>query len=442
MIVLFFFVGCGDTPIFKEMDTNRLKVKIKGTFETDGDSNFITMVGQDPKAAPIEDTNSVDDVQLTAGTNDTLPTTLMFDIAEVRLNGKKFSNYRKVIEASLTGDDTFFNGSGIELENDDPGNGHYDTVQVYIRKMILDNAMIYQSVGSSLTYEEPATVIFHEATRQGFDFNQLQVNSYWDSLRTEASTILRNFPVEIPITGGLDYDSENEETVLEIRFVIKNFIKKYEYDYYDEGVFKVCHYFAPSDWLRDIRAGENDIGRNLHAVARAYVPGKTGSVTVTGVASGYYVIAIPESEPITDYFITDTGVNLRNAVNTTTNCDLPQSPSYPGAYIEAVLDYYLKYEDYKYDWNIAVSTCGTLTTYESKWDTYEAAVKNFKIAPYVAYSGSGTTVKFNNMAPGKYKFYTVAQPAYGSLFSGASPFTAHNSGTAETITTGTQTIAF
>jgi hypothetical protein len=424
MISFFGIIGCGDVPIFTEMETNRLKVVIKGTFETEGTSNFTSMPAVN---GVLMQDDSVDDVP--AGSNDALPTTFMIDIAELRLEGKKFANYRKTIEASLAGDgssEPFFNGEGVVLENDDPGEGHYDTVQVYVRKMIFDNAMIYQSAGSSLSYEKPAEVIFHENDRFGFDFNQLQVNSYWDSLRIESGDILRCFPIQVPIIGGLDYDKDNDETVLEIRFVIKNFVKKYEYDYYDSGVFKVAHYYAPSDWLRDVRAGENDIGRNLHAVARAYVPEKTGVISGSGAGNNLYVIAIPETENINDYTISSSGSTLR----TNNKCDLPQPPSYPGAYIEAVLDYYLKYEKYKNDYNLKLrsktlvatdcwgfdSSAGT-PNYTDSWNTYESEVENFKIAPYIVLADGSGNYSFNDVAPGRYNVYRATiMPTYGNLF--------------------------
>jgi len=302
--------------------------------------------------------------------------------------------------------------------------------------MVLDNAKVYQSTGSGFVYEKDAEVIFHENTRLGLDINQLMVNSYWDSLRLEQSETIRVFPMVIPIVGGMTYNRENDETVLEIRLVIKNFIKKFEYDYYEDGVYKVCHYYGPSDWLRDVRAGETDIGRNLHGVARSYVTGQTAtSVTVTA-ASNSYVIGIPSSEQISDYCLTNNGVAIRNSVIG----DLPLPPSYPGAYIDSVLDYYLKYEKYKNDWNdarddlvseVASGYTDLLDKYEYYWDKYESDVKGsavfgLKIAPYIAFTGTGTTVVFSNMTPGTYNFYQVAKPGYGSLllsgdFNGGTP---------------------
>ena len=424
LIIILTSLSCGKEPVFTEMSTNRLTIRLKGTFETESTSNFVTMTSQGINASPFQD-DSVDEV--TAGSNDVKPATLMLDIAEIRLSGKKISNYRQVLEIPL-GDDThpFFSGEGIVLKTDDPGDGYYDSVQFYIRKMVLDNAKVYQSTGSGFVYEKDAEVIFHENTRLGLDINQLMVNSYWDSLRLEQSETIRVFPMVIPIVGGMTYNRENDETVLEIRLVIKNFIKKFEYDYYEDGVYKVCHYYGPSDWLRDVRAGETDIGRNLHGVARSYVTGQTAtSVSVVASDGAGYVVAIPLAEStdnISYYGTSSTGTDLRTTVG---NSDLPLPPSYPGAYIDAVLDYYLKYEKYKNDWNTKALGL-TVDLYEAAWDTYEDKVHGnksygLKIPPYVGFSSSGASVVFSNMAPGRYRFYYISyNPStasnYGKLF--------------------------
>jgi len=446
--------GCGDTPVFTEMKNNRLKIVIKGTFESESASNFVTMSSQGINTAPLQDDSvtevpdSTFDGSITDDTKkDALPTIFMLDIAEIRLNGKRISNYRQVLSIPLN-DETqpFFNGTGIELVTDDPGDGNYDSVQLYIRKMAFNNAKVYQLSGNVFAYEKEREVIFHEETVAGFDINQLMVNSYWDSLRIEYDEIIRGFPMQIPIIGGMAYSKKNDETILEIRLLIKNFIKKYEYGYYEDGIYKIIHYYALSDWLRDVKTGEYNTGRNLHAVASSYVPGKTGSITVNNTSGGY-VVAIPSSEVanLSYYYITDTGANLRAAVGIS---DVPIAPVYPGAYIEPVLDYYLKIEKYRNDWNTnadaLISAAGAgepFDIYSAAWDTYESAVHgdpmgvyNFglKIPPYVGY---GTSVTFSKMAPGTYNFYSVPRPAYGELFLSAD-FTPLNSGNEVVIAEG------
>lgn len=419
-LLILLFAGCEGEPVFTEMSTNRLNIIIKGTLESEKPviDKFDFIPGEtlaSSKAAYVDDSVNSHPVQ----SEDKMPATFMLDIAEIRLNGKAIGKYRQAFPITLDDDEPFFNGTGITLKNDDPGNGTYDTVQLYIRKMIFDNAKIYH--GAAFENEEMARVIFKEDEVEGFNFNNLQVNSYWDSLRDNASSVLRVYPLEIPIIGGMNYDRNNDRTVLEIRIVIKNFIKMYEYDYYDAGIFKVCHFYGFSDWLRDVRKDERNMGRNIIAVARAYVPDKAVKVTRTDTsAANCYVMAIPDTNKEL-YSISSSGSALRGSVGW---ADLPAAPVYSGGHIESVLDYYCNYEAYKSEWNdkyddYTGAESDRLTDYEIRWDSYEASVENFRIAPYLTVADASGNYTFNNVQPGTYYIYYHAAPsAYGELFTG------------------------
>jgi len=412
--IILIMTACDQEPIFTEMSTNRLRIVIKGTLESENpqpwDSVFNPSVINSATSDYVDD--SVDDNDII--TDDVFPDIFMIDIAEIKLNGKAIGNYRQTFSIPLDDNQPFFNGEGITLVNDDPPDGNYDRVQLYIRKMIFDGANIYSQEGSGWSTPTLAEVIFREQTVEGFNFNNLQVNSYWDSLRTDSSSILRIFPLDVPIIGGMNYMRENGETVLEIRLVIKNFIKMYEYDYYDDGVYKVCHFWALSDWLRDVHDDEKDMGRNIHAVARAYVEGQTEVRTGSGT-DGHYVILLPENDA-SDYRMPATTSGFR--ADYVPNYDLPLPPVYSGTHIESVLDYCCYYEAYKSDWNAIVTTYNSYDDYCTEWQAYEDAVKDFKIAPYVAIV-SGGSYTFSNVAPGTYYMFTHSAPEdYGELFEG------------------------
>jgi len=417
-----FSTGCWDKPLLTELATNRLEVRLKGTYSSN-----------DPRPADLN--TIVDDSVDDKSAADDYPTTFMLDIAEMRLDGggdgeSKFSIYRQTFSIPVNDSSDFFNGNGIVFDNDDVEPGRtYTTLKLYVRKMIFDNATTYDvsdSTGWALhVYDKndpdsngKTKVTFEEQDVYGFDYNQLQVNSFYDSLRLEASDINHVFPIHIPIVGGLTFDNNKEKTVLEIRLVIKNFIKKYEYDNFDDETPGVYHYYALSDWLRDVRAGEKPIGGNIHAVARAYVPGETGSISGdNNSGNDSYVMAIPTSDLVLgDYF--------SSPLRTThvTNCNVPFPPSVTATSINAVLDYFLKYEKYKSDWENGIAgsfdkaNCDQ-AAFESEWTMYENAAKDFKIPPCAVFVADGSSYNIQNIAPGTYNLYYFTAPAYGSMLS-------------------------
>ena len=301
----------------------------------------------------------------------------------------------------LTDTEPFFNGTGMVLRNDDPPTESYSSVRVFIRKMIFNNATKYYQDATSWPnwiYDGNAETIFNEKEIQGFNFNSLQVNSYYDSLLLQAGDINRVFPIKVPIDGGLAYDPDEPETVLEIRLVVKNFVKKYEGDYYDEeSRHALYHFYGLSDWLNDVQADENTLGGNLHAAARVYVPGETA--TISGTAPAGYVIAIPADKDISDYFI-PAGDRTRPLYDggTTELYKQPREPFLPVDTVESVLDYYLKAEQYKSEYNLfvdGVDDTGTAggSDYDSEWTAYEGRVGVFRIPPLVTWSDGSFTLQ-------------------------------------------------
>ncbi len=400
--------ACGDQALFDELATNRLKVVIKGTYESNGP--------RDLDAGIILDDDEVDDsinssVYETDGVTPytmNFPTRFMIDFAELRLDGKKFANNRETYNAGMDDLDPFFT-DGIWYSNDDVPSGAYSHVGMYVRKMIFNNAAQFAKSGGVWTYSQDAETIFAEKTVEGFDFNQLQVNSYYDSLRLESSRVNRIFPLSIPIDGGLIYDKEEKETVLEIRLVVKNFIKVYEYDY-TGGLIR---YFGLSDWLRDVKADETDIGGNVIAVARSYVPGKTVTISGnTGVGSRY-VVAIFAENDIADYTLT-ANAWLRTGGPGGDTRTPPKSPVLADSEdIEAYLDYYLQYEYYKAEYNDFAGMVNDSTNdyeryydeYADPWDAYDAGLKSFKIPPLVTYADGGSFSLTNVPVGRSYKVY-------------------------------------
>jgi hypothetical protein len=428
--------GCGNRAIFDELATNRLKVVLKGTYETGGTNS----IDSKPKPWVIFDDSwiSLDNSCFDKGSSESMddysnekyvasdnsPSTFMLDIADMRLAGgdsDKFANYRKTFAFAMSDNDPFFSGGGVLYKNDDPfPNYYYHHVNIFIRKMLIDGAnnYLYEKVSGNAGWsaQDRPTALFSERNVDGaFDFNQFQYNTYFDSLRTDRSGYNRIFPIFVPIEGGLIFSNEDPETVLEIRFVVKNFIKRYEYNYTDTSAYlHAVHYWALSDWLRDVKADEAVIGGNIIAVARAYVPGKT--VDITGSApAGRYVIAIDENDDIGNY-------SLTAAERKRPDIDMPKPPNLiiPND-LESYLDYSLKYEVYKEQYNLFAIGVND-GTYASSWDTYETNMANFKIPALVAYSG-GTYTLENVPVEKTYKFYYASDPGYGNLPGSFTPCT-------------------
>ena len=431
--------GCGDMPLLSELETNRLVVVIKGTYESNSPQpwNIPVLRANDPL---VED-DSVVIVQSPAG--DVFPSAFMLDVSELRLldvkgHQQKFSNIRQTFAMGLSDGEPFFSGTGVILENNDVPTTQYPALLIYVRKMLFDGAIKWlpQSTWSPLTYLDT----FTERPVPGFNFNQFQAYSIYDPLRYESYLYNRVFPIIIGLEDtpvGMIFNKKYPYTVLEIRFVVKNFIKKFEVENKNNNIFGYIHYYGFSDWLQDVQPDETTIGGNLHTVARSYVPGLAGSIRGTNNGVAAHVIAIPNAASIANYTIPAPG-NLRQA----NPCNMPRAPGqYLGKEISAYLDYLLRLEKFKYDWNqkfptswsnnpppdpdcasfdgssAAGGTGATTPAFTAEWDEYAGEVGGFKIPQLAVWVEAGQSYSIENVMPGSYDLYiSSGAPTYGQLY--------------------------
>lgn len=422
LIISLSFAGCSGVAFFDNLAGSNITMIIKGTFEstthTGSIKNWDTAVSA---SQSIDD--SVNDC--ITDTSEQFPTTFMVDIAEIRLakpdgsDADKVANYRQVFTASVTDSDPFFNGTGVVLKCDDvkPGK-QYGMVKLFIRKLIFDNAtQWYIDANGTVIRDSDPEVIFHEEKVNGFDFNQVLVNTFYDTLKNNDDEINRVFPLDIPIDGGLIV-KKGEKVVLEIRLIIKNFIKLYEYDFWNDNLNRaVYHYWAVSDWLRDVHPDDVYMGGNLLGVARVYKKDAVATVSGNTGSNPGYVIAIPQydmygnEQTITDYFLDD-----NNSSWARPEVYEPHKPVLQAPTVEGFLDYYLRYEQYKVDYNAFVDAVND-SSYENEWNSYDGYRRYFVLPPLVAHTNSSNTYTLTNVPYGEYQFYFIndTDVTYGTL---------------------------
>ncbi len=253
LLPLFFTSSCGDDPLITELVENRVKVLLKGTFESDDSVPAWSVSG---------------------------PSVFYLDISEIRADGDKFANYRYVDSIPLNETNGFFNGQGLSYQSDDLYiDDKYDNLQLYIRKMGFDNAS-----------PSTTTFYFNDKDVPGYDFNLKQI--YLESGPDDDETNLV-FPLLAPVAGSINYDGEGE-WVVEVRVVIKNNIKQYSTS---DGIT----FWAIQDNINDVsnESSVGYIGGNLASIAYAYKKEYTGTITVPS-ATGF-LIAIPAEDDIADY---------------------------------------------------------------------------------------------------------------------------------------------
>jgi len=410
--------GCDNENLYDQLSESRLKVILKGTYESNDPRPWDTTIISDDSMMYVNP-----DQRVTSGGASypaAFPQSFKIDIAKICLDGDKFANYRKLYTSSISDADPFFNGQGVLFKNDDvtPGKQYYNA-QIYLRKMIFDNADIFLPSSSNTersSFLEKAEVIFNEVTTNGFDFNTDQVYALYDLLREETAGNNRVFPYSVPISGGFITDSE-QDAVLEIRFVIKNFVKQYEHIKYDDVIgYESYHVFGLSDWLRDVHVmGSAYQGGNLISAARVYNPDSVGTITGSAGSTNCYVMAIPEDEVAN---LADYSFNAAKRLRPADEYN-PLAPSYYASdFGMNLLNYYAEYERYKseYEKYYVHMNDTTSTGYEQVWLEYAARISAFKMPPIVTWGGAAGTYTLANIPVGKqYRIYRSGTVNIGEL---------------------------
>ncbi len=425
--------GCSGEPLLTQLSSSRVQVIIKGTYESNSPRRWIWPSLSEFPFKVVDDSVSLYPVSVSAP-----PPDFMLDLTGMELKNdlktSEFGNTRRTYRCSTSDENAdFFNGTGIYIEGEDvPSNRNFTCLDLYIRKMLFSETPKYELRDEGWFYDNFYQTYFEEKKVGAFNFNLNLVNYFYDTLRVEndGDDTNRIYPIHINVANGIFIPDTDEKTVLEVRLVIKNFIKLYEYnrlDYSSSDPFLV-HYYGISDWLRDVRRGETLIGGNLLAVARSYVPGKTAAVSGNIGREGY-IIGIPAGSDINDYTLPDLEGDPTLRSHYIKYADIPSEPSAASESCPAILEYFGDLEIYKNRWNNFLSSVlsapdvkDTVTAqqfFEKEWTEYNDAAENFRIAPLAVYTEDGSfTVE--NIAPGTYDFYRTKSgcvPGWGELFS-------------------------
>lgn len=387
------FSSCENEALFDDLLTNQLQIVLKGTYESNNP------VAWDSNLAVSDD--SLDDYYTDTPV---FPSNFYLDIANIALvNGgdkAELANVRKYFSFSVNDSDSFFNGAGVNYPTMDVDTDiDWNYVNVNIRKMIFDQSKHAYSdsnyawaLGTSIS-----TNFGEEILTDAFDFNQLQLTDYYDTLKSDSNTVNRIYPLAIPLSNSLGDYLKYDNAVLEIRLVVKNQIKYYEYDYTssDDGYRHIYHFWGLSDWLRDVRSGESSLGGNILGVARVYIPEKSVSVSGVAYTANKYIVAIPSGSSVAEYELTNTN---RPGVNGESGSD--RQASVPVLYAANNMEQYLQYKlltlKYKGD-DKKVETDLINGTYSTYWDSYEARMNAFKLPPLATHTTSGTAFEFTNV---------------------------------------------
>jgi hypothetical protein len=421
--------ACDNEALFDQLKSSSLSMVIKGSYESDSPRAWLSTVVNDDNMVVLPP-DGVDSSTKPSG-YDSLPTAAMLDIAEIKINNERFANYRNVIVGDISSSDTdpFFNGTGLNYPCDDIRYKRgYDSLGVYIRKTMFNNS--HKFVSSTGVYGSIIKSLFNEVYTPGYNFILKEVWSVYDTLRSERSDTNRIYPLYVAFDTPL-YCTEDDQYFIEVRLVVKNFVKRYELITTEDSVTYSYHYFGYSDWARDVLPGDEYTGGNLFGVARWYSKNKATTVkgsipSVSG--SGNFVIAIPAEDTIDEYTLSSSD-RVRPS-----DMLLPRNAPSGGSDIISAMEYLVDLQKYNGDYAKYYASLTTdFNVYCDAWNNYHLKISSLKIPPLAVFTSDGTFTMNNVQSGRSYKFYYADASGVGM---GELPSSFTGSGTAVEIDTG------
>ncbi len=336
--------SCTGEAVFSPLVNTRLKLILKGTYESNNPDVFGTL-HEDDGSSTLRSAYSSSAMDTTWGavTKDDLQ--WYIDIAEIRISTRTddfsgddpteywslFARDRMLMCSTYNSNKSgkyldscskqngisqlanFFE-EGISYPATDLGEGTYKQVAIYFRKLITSPAYSFASDGTSANMQE---VNFDNQPVNGYNVLSLMQNSPGG----DGESLL--FPLHNN-NLNLTVTSDGKPYVIEARVFLKNLMMKHT----AKTSSGWLSFISPSDWsenhLYDTDSDAGKVGGNVLMTARLYYPDNVGSLKITGAVDADYVAVMPAGasfDPLTQ---------LPYAATTATNKTITNLP--PGTY--------------------------------------------------------------------------------------------------------------
>lgn len=298
---------CTNELVFSSLVNTRMKIILKGTYETNNSYDAQPLYTNDSLSSLISGTLSGSELASeNASLTQQSQLKYYIDIAEIRMatgrgaptggnardywsfparnrnlfcskvtsnSGRNFNNCSKEDGREKL---TALLDNGLEIESSDVPSGVYPHVGIFFRRLIVDPSFSYNSSGNGKTV---IRAFFENQAINGVDIE----NDYQFS--PSNLTVPMMFPLENKDLNVRVFEGD-EPFVVEIRFFLKNLMMKHVRSV--SGGYRT--FIGPSDWLYNHDYNGQHSGRlggHFIMSARSYMPSSVGSIQVNSNLGAY-----------------------------------------------------------------------------------------------------------------------------------------------------------